>query len=54
MRRLLLAPATGGAVAAATLAPPVGIRAERAESIEARLELLSSDDGTWVRAVWRP
>jgi signal transduction histidine kinase len=28
--------------------------AERAESIGARLELSSSDDGTCVRAVWRP
>ncbi len=30
------------------------IMAERAESIGARLELSSSDDGTCVRAVWRP
>jgi len=28
--------------------------AERAESIGARLELSSSDDGACVRAVWRP
>jgi signal transduction histidine kinase len=28
--------------------------AERAESIGARLELSSSEDGTRVRAVWRP
>ncbi len=27
---------------------------ERAESIGARLELSSSEDGTCVRAVWRP
>jgi signal transduction histidine kinase len=32
----------------------LGIMAERAESIGARLELSSSDDGTCVRAVWRP
>jgi signal transduction histidine kinase len=31
-----------------------GIMAERAESIGARLELSSSDDGACVRAVWRP
>ncbi len=32
----------------------LGIMAERAESIGARLELSSSEDGTRVRAVWRP
>ena len=32
----------------------LGIMAERAESIEARLELSSSDAGTCVRAVWHP
>jgi signal transduction histidine kinase len=32
----------------------LGIMAERAESIGARLDLSSSEEGTCVRAVWRP
>ena len=52
MRRFLLAAAVDGAFTAATPAPS-GIKTERAESIGARLELLSSEVGAFVRAVWR-